>query len=183
MSVQPTPNQVRTSGNELGNDVAPVARAIAAEAARCAEQILGEADAQAEAVLLEARRQGEELLASARDEGTAVARRLASSIVADARIAARQEVLGAQRHVYETVRTQAQARVADLAGSPQADALLASLADLARQRLGDQVTLETPVGGLGVAARSGRRHLDLSVDALIERQMASMGDEIAELWT
>jgi len=173
----------RTSRAGLDRGLAPVAGALAAQAAQLADRILADADARANAVLDEAGRQGEELIESARADGAATARRLASSVVADARLAARQEVLGAQRGVYQDVREQAQARVTGLVDSPQATALTARLGQHARERLGDDAEMEAAAQAPGIVARSGRRRLDLSVEALIERELPSMGDEIAELWS
>lgn len=173
----------KTNRAGLDHDLAPVAGALAAQAARLADRILADADARANVVLDEAGRQGEELIESARTDGAATARRLASSVVADARLAARQEVLGAQRSVYEDVREQAQARVKDLVDSPQAAALTARLGQHARERLGDDAEMEASAQEPGIVVRSGRRRLDLSVGALLERELPSMGDEIAELWS
>lgn len=162
----------------------PVIDAFASEAQRHAERILADADANADTVLEEARRQAERLLAASRADGAAAARRLAAAIVADARREARREVLSAQRLVYEDVRAQAKAHLDALAHSTEAASLAERLGVVARRRLGDDAVVEPPEGGgLGVVARRGARRLDLSANALLEHQIASMGSEITALWS
>ncbi len=123
------------------------------------------------------------LLTAARESGAALARRGASGVVANARREAREQELGAQRRVYEQTRTHARERLRGFANSPEAGALNARLAIVARQCLGDEATVTTPDGEVGVIAEGDERRLDLSTDALVERTLVSAGEELAELWS
>ncbi len=161
----------------------PVSDAMVHDAARRVERIVADTDTEIKVVLDVAKQQGEDLLASARSEGAAAARRLAAAVVGDARRDARQEVLGAQRVVYEEVRTQARARLDALATSPDAAALAKRLGDYARRRLGSDAVVEFSEGEVGIIAHCGGRRIDLSVSALLERGMASTSAQIAELWS
>jgi vacuolar-type H+-ATPase subunit E/Vma4 len=160
-----------------------VADFIADSARRRAALIFAEAAAQADETLAEARRQADARLAAARESGAALARHSASAVAANARREARQQVLGAQRLVYEQVRARARERLRGYADSPEAATLNARLADVARQRLGEDATVTTPEGEIGVVAHRSERSLDLSTDALLERVLTSVGEEIAELWS
>ncbi len=174
---------VMTAKSRLIADLSPVTDFLADSARRRGEQIVSEAAAQAENTLAEARQQADARLATARERGATLARRSALAVVANARREARQEVLGAQRLVYEQVRTQVLDRLRQLARSPEAAALNARLREVARERLGDEATLVAPEGEIGVVAHCGERSLDLKTDALVERVMASVGEEISELWS
>lgn len=171
-----------TAKSRLAADLLPVVAWLAANAHQRAGEILAEADAEADATIADARRQGDAVLAAARESGAADSRRLALAVVADERREAREEVLGAQRRIYEQARALARHGLCDLVGSPGASALRERLVEVARQRLGGDVTVTTSEGEFGVIARRGARSLDFSTDALLEAAMASMGAAIAELW-
>lgn len=184
MSAPPTiPGASPATEPSLEEALRPVAEAITDEANRRAQQILDDADAQVNAVLDDARRQADELLASALADGAGAARRAAAMLVDDARRQAREQVLAAQRHVYEQVRSRARARLDALADSPEAAALNRRLAEFARSRLGPGAQMEEPENGLGVVASDGRRRLDLSSAALLERELASMGPVVEAVWS
>jgi vacuolar-type H+-ATPase subunit E/Vma4 len=161
----------------------PLSSWLLQNAERRASQILGEADQQVAAILADAQRRSEALLESARAEGAAAARRSAARAVADARREARERILLAQRGVYEQVRSLAQGQLKELAGTPAVKELNARLASVARHRLGPKATVEVAKSGLGVIAAQGQRSLDLSSDALVERELADLAPRIEELWS
>jgi vacuolar-type H+-ATPase subunit E/Vma4 len=148
-----------------------------------ASQVLEEADEQVATALADARRRGEAILESARAEGAAAARRSGTRVLADARRESRERILHAQRDVYEQVRSLAQDQLDRLASAPAAKELNARLETMARGRLGPTATVEDSKSGIGVIAAQGRRRLDLSCDALVERELAEMAPRIEELWS
>ena len=162
-------------------------RPVSAELLRNAEQrasrILEEADEQVAAVLTDAQRRGGAILESARAEGAAAARRSGTRVLADARRKARERILHAQRGVYEQVRSLAQDQLDRLATAPAAKELNARLETVAHDRLGPKATVEDSESGIGVIATQGRRRLDLSCDALVERELAGMAPRIEALWS
>jgi vacuolar-type H+-ATPase subunit E/Vma4 len=161
----------------------PVSTGLEQDAQRHASQILEEADQQVAAVLADARRRGEVLLESARVEGATAARHRATRVVADARREARERILRAQRGVYEQVRSLAQDQLRGLADAPATKDLNARLASVARDRLGPGVAVEVSKSDVGVIAAQGQRRLDLSCDALVERELAGLAPRIEELWS
>ena len=161
----------------------PVSEKLLQSAGQRASQILEEADQQAAAVLADAQRRGEALLESAREEGAAAARRSATRVLADARREARERILKAQRGVYEQVRSLAQDQLKGLADAPATKDLNARLASVAHDRLGPKATVEVSKSGIGVIATQGQRRLDLSDDALMERELAELAPRIEELWS
>jgi vacuolar-type H+-ATPase subunit E/Vma4 len=178
-----TASDLRSRKVGFGGGVDPVINAFVSDATRRGERILADADADADAVLEEARRQAEALLASSRADGAAAARRLATTIVADAQRESRQEVLGAQRLVYDQVRARAKTLLDALSNSPEGASLAQRLGDIARRRLGRDATVQSPESELGVIARRGALQLNLSADVLLDHEILSMGSEIAELWS
>jgi vacuolar-type H+-ATPase subunit E/Vma4 len=148
-----------------------------------ASQILEEADRQVAAVLAAAQRRGDAILESAREEGAAAARRVATRVLAEARRETRERILHAQRDVYEQVRSLAQDELDRIASTPEAKELNARLETVAHDRLGPKARVEVSKSGIGVIAAHGRRHLDLSRDALVELGLADMATRIEELWS
>jgi vacuolar-type H+-ATPase subunit E/Vma4 len=161
----------------------PVSAGLLQNAEQRASQVLEEADERVAAVLADARRRGEAILESARAEGAAAARRSGTRVLADARREARERILHAQRGVYERVRTLAQDQLRGLADTPASKDLNARLAKVARDRLGPEATVEVWTSGIGVIAVLDHRRLDLSADALVQRELAEMAPGIEELWS
>jgi vacuolar-type H+-ATPase subunit E/Vma4 len=161
----------------------PVRSRLLQNADQRASQILEEADQQVAAVLADAQRRGEALLETAREEGAAAARRRSARVLADARREARERILRAQRGVYQEVRSLALDQLRGLADAPAAKDLNARMASVARDRLGPRAAVEVSKSGVGVIAAQGQRRLDLSDDALVERELAGLAPRIEELWS
>jgi vacuolar-type H+-ATPase subunit E/Vma4 len=167
----------------LNVQLRPVIAGLLQSAEQRASQVLEEAGQQAAVVLIDAQRRGEAILESARAEGAAAARRSETRILADARREARERILRAQRGVYEQVRSLAQDQLDRLAGAPAAKELNARLETVVHDRLGPKATVEDSKSGIGVIAAQGRRRLDLSRDALVQRELAEVAPRIEELWS
>jgi vacuolar-type H+-ATPase subunit E/Vma4 len=161
----------------------PLCDALRAEAQARARTILAEADREARSTLADAQRRADELRGAARAQGAADARRRGDRVVAEARRRTRSQVLRARRELYERVGSIARTRLAAVEGTAAARELNERLAAEARERLGDEcVVHESPVG-VGIVASAGRRRLDLSLDALVEREMNRGGTRIEEVWS
>ncbi len=168
---------------ELVGELETVIDYLATAAHRGAEQIASETSARVDDTLAQAQRQADAILAAARESGADLARQGASAALADARREARHTVLAVQRLVYEQARAQARERLCAIANSPEAVALNARLGDIARERLGSNAVVTTVAGEIGVVARDGDRRVDLGTDALLERAVAALGEEIGALWS
>ncbi len=167
---------------EIATALSPVAAALVTIARQRAADITIDAQERAEVTLTQARRERDRLLDTARASGADDAHRRALGLVADARRDAREEVLAAQRRVYDRARALARQRLAGLADSPEAAALRERLTTLARRQLGPDAVITAPPGDVGVVARNGTRSLDLTGDALLDAAMTSLGTALANSW-
>jgi vacuolar-type H+-ATPase subunit E/Vma4 len=161
----------------------PLRDALRHDAEERASALLADADRDAQAVLADALRRANELLDAARVQGAADARRHGARVIADARRRTRSQVLRARRDLYERVRTLARARLEQMADTPAAIELNAQLGAEARERLGRDCVVQASASGVGIVALSGRRRLDLSAGALVERELNFLGARIEELWS
>jgi vacuolar-type H+-ATPase subunit E/Vma4 len=168
---------------DLESQLRPLREALRHDAQERASALLADADRDAQAVLADARGRADELLGAARAQGVADARRHGARVIADARRRTRSEVLRARRELYERVRSLAQTRLEQMVNTPAAEELNARLSAEARQRLGPECVVHVCAGGVGIVALAGRRRLDLSAGALVEREMNFLGARIEELWS
>jgi len=164
-------------------ELTPVVDAVLRDVRDDVERDVAAAVADASALLAEAGEEAEAILARARADGEAAAERLASAALAAARREGHEAVLGAQRRVYEAVRRGAHEALVQAAGSAGVDALLARLEGLARARLGPGADVRR-LGGerVGICATAGTRAIELTVDELIEREVAQLADRVENLW-
>jgi hypothetical protein len=88
-------------------------------------------------------------------------------------------VLAARSRAYASLRRDAASAIAALADDP---GYRTRLVDLARARLGDREARILEAAGGGVIAEIGSRRVDYSLDALLQRCLDRLGDEIAGLW-
>lgn len=157
--------------------------ALLVDARRSAEQVLAEADAEAAEVLERAHRTGDELISAARARGRADGRIEASREEAHAHALARFEVLGAQRELYDELRSRVSAAVLELRSEPGYPELLERLAAAARRDLGEDAELEIdPPDVGGVRGRAGSRAVDYTLPALAERCLEALGPRMRQLW-
>jgi len=170
-------------GPAMQTALAPVAAALLASARERAERIRVAGRHQAEDVLAQARAEAEGILAQARADGEAAAARVAASTLAATRREARETVLAARRRAYEAVRRTTLAELVRRRESPAASALIARLTTMARTRLGADATVEALVGDqLGVVAFAGNRRIELTADALVDRELAAFAARLEGLW-
>jgi len=164
-------------------NLAPLRSALlsAAEAEANAAAVAAAKEAAAELSLAEAQIAG--LLDGARTEAESAVGRETSRILGRARSDAGRAVLGAQRDLYDELCARAKTAALELRHDPGYAGLLVRLQAIARARLGDDATLDVdPPDAGGVRGFSGSRHVDLSLPALAERALASLGPELERLW-
>ncbi|MGZ8716957.1 MAG: hypothetical protein ACXWYO_07585 [Gaiellaceae bacterium] len=153
----------------------------AAEAEANSAALAAAAEGATELSLAEA--QVASVLAGARAEAEDAAGREALRIVGRARGDARRVVLRARRDVYDQLCARVHAGALELRDDPTYGRLLERLQALATAQLGEDATLDVdPPGAGGVRSSSGSRHVDLSLPALAERALASLGPELELLW-
>lgn len=162
--------------------LAPVQRALAAEAHATADRVIAAARAAAAGTLAEAEREAAAIVAGARAQGVADATAALAGERARGRRRARSVVLAAQRAAYQDLRAAVEAAVLGLRAAPDYPRLVAALTALARADLGpDAVVREEPAGGI-VATAPGRQ-VDYSLRALADRAPAAARVEPEQLWT
>jgi vacuolar-type H+-ATPase subunit E/Vma4 len=164
-------------------NLAPLRSALlsAAQAEADSSALATATEAAAELSLAEA--QVASVLAGARAEAEDAAGREARRIVGRARSDARRIALRARRDVYDELCVRVKAAALELRHDPTYDRLLERLQAIARAQLGEDATLDVdPPGVGGVRGVSGSRHIDLTLSALAERSLASLGPELELLW-
>jgi vacuolar-type H+-ATPase subunit E/Vma4 len=161
--------------------LAPVADALLAAARADADRTVATARADAERIRLEALEGERTIRAAARGRGAADGTKQAVQSLRLARRQAREAELVAQRQAYDELRRRVLARLSELRGDPSYADLLRRLHRQARATLGPGTEIaEAPAGG--VVARAGGRRLDLTLPALAEQALESLGSELGELW-
>lgn len=143
---------------------------LSARAEREAAARLDQARAEARAILEDARRQGEADGADAARDRLVRARR-----------EARSRTLSARREPYEELRREAAERVRELRRADGYPLLRERLERHARVLLGPGAELTEHTDG-GVVAQVPGRRVDLSLTALADRALDSMGAEVRSLW-
>lgn len=161
----------------------PLREALLEQAREGADHVLARADEQAAAKLSEAEQRGRTLVDEARAEGQTAAAITGAHEEARARRQARALVLAAKRELYEELGREARAAAHALRDGPGYPELLERLSAAALAQLGEEAVLEIdPVGAGGVRASSGARHVDYSLDALVDRCLERVGSTLEGLW-
>lgn len=159
----------------------PVRESLVSAARARAEQLGRSAQQEADAVRAAAQLEADEILAQAVAEGERTARSAAALRSARVRREAHETVL-AQR---SAIRAELQRQVAEAATALQADPryaeLVTRLTERCRAVLGPDADVSTSPHG-GVVARSGSRHLDLSLPTLAAQTLEAMAGEVSEVW-
>ncbi|MFC5957217.1 hypothetical protein ACFP51_22895 [Streptomyces pratens] len=170
----PAPDQTTDALDPVRAELLRAAHADAdaclARAEREAAARLDQARAEARTVLDDARRQGEA-------DGTNAAR----DLLVRARREARSRTLSARREPYEELRSEAAERVRELRRADGYALLRERLEQRARVLLGPGAEVIEHADG-GVVAQVRGRRVDLSLTALAERALDSMGAEVRSLW-
>jgi vacuolar-type H+-ATPase subunit H len=162
--------------------LAPVRTALVAAAQADAAAALAAAEAEATATVAAAEAQAAELVARARAEGAADAEAMLAADRARGGREARRIVLAARRQAYDLLRGRARAGVAALRADPAYPAILERLTARARALLGADAGIAPHPDG-GVLASAPGRRCDLSLPALADRAVDSLGPEVERLWT
>jgi vacuolar-type H+-ATPase subunit E/Vma4 len=162
-------------------DAGPLRSALLEQRHAEAERVLAHAEERAEARLAEAETTGRALVEQARAEGVAAAAIAGAHEEARARRQARALVLAAKREVFEESRRRALAAAHALRSEPGYASLLERLSARARRQLGASAILEIDPPAGGVRASNGARHVDYTLDALVERCLAQLGTEVEAL--
>jgi hypothetical protein len=162
--------------------LAPVRAALLAAAEADAAALLAAADAEVAAAVAAAEAQAAELVARARAEGAADAETMLAADRARGGREARRIALAARREAYELLRDRARAGVAALPADPAYPAILARLTARARALLGADAEIAPHPDG-GVLGSAPGRRCDLSLPALADRAVDSLGPEVERLWT
>jgi vacuolar-type H+-ATPase subunit E/Vma4 len=148
-----------------------------------AEGVLEDADEEVAARLAEAEQLGLTLVEEAQAEGVAVASIAGSHDELGARRRSRSLVLATKRELYDELRRRALSAAHALRQDPRYPALLERLSAAARAQLGEAATVEVdPAEQGGVRASDGARHIDYTLDTLVERCLQRLGSSLEELW-
>jgi vacuolar-type H+-ATPase subunit E/Vma4 len=175
-----TPRSKRTS---MLTALAPVIEALLHAAHANAANCVSAAEADAAAQLEHARAEAAAILAQAMTDGEVAAEHAASAAVIVAGREGREMILAAHRRAYEMLRQGISEELVRRSESPEGAALVALLEALVRARIGPDATisrLHRP--RIGVSATDGKRHVEMTADPFVERELAAFGDRIEELW-
>jgi len=160
----------------------PVREALRADARTRAEHLRLSTQGEADAVREAAQREADAILAEAVADGERTARSAAAQRSARVRREAHETVLAQQSAIRAELQRQVAESAAALRTDPRHADLMARLTERSRAVLGpDAVVSPSPLGG--VVARSGTRHLDLSLPTLAAQTLESMAPEVSALWT
>jgi vacuolar-type H+-ATPase subunit E/Vma4 len=165
-----------------GATLDPIREALLSAAREHAEHLRRSAHEAADALRAAARRDADAILAEAVADGERAARSTAALRSSHVRRQAHETVLAQQSAVRAELQRQVAESAAALRTDPRYAELMDRLTELSRAVLGpDAVVSENPRGG--VVARSGTRHLDLSLPTLAAQTLESMTSEVSALWT
>jgi hypothetical protein len=167
-----------------GAQLAPVRRALLADAHVEAAGIVAAARAAADRVVTEARDEVDAAVAAARRRALDAAAARAAATLARARREHHTAVLRAEAALRDEVAERVRQAVRALPGDRRYPALLDRLGELARRQLGDDATIERdPAPGRGLLAEAAGRTVDYRLDALAERAFAAIEEEVAASWS
>lgn len=161
----------------------PLRQALLEQACADAAQMLDDADAAATATIHAAESRGRALVEQAVAEGVAAAEAAGAHGKAQARRRARSLVLSTQRELYDEVARQAHTAARGLREGAGYAQLLERLSAAARAQLGGDAVLDVDPPELGgVRASNGGRHVDYTLDALVDRCLEQLGTRLERVW-
>lgn len=146
-----------------------------------ADALLTRAEREASARLDHARAEARAILEDARRQGEADGADAARDRLVRARREARSRALSARRKPYEDLRRKAAEQVRELRRADSYASLRARLEQRARVLLDPGAEVTEHADG-GVVAQVPGRRVDLSLTALADRALDSMGAEVRSLW-
>jgi vacuolar-type H+-ATPase subunit E/Vma4 len=161
----------------------PLRAALRAETEAGVHGRLAEADAECARVIADAESEARGRVAKARREGEDAAAKEALRRRATATRRARETRLQAQRRQIGELERRALEAALRLREHSRYPSLLARLADAAREQLGHDCELEyDPDGQGGLVGRTARMSVDYTLPTLVNRVVASLNDELEDLW-
>ncbi len=161
----------------------PLRAALRAATDHEAQLRLAEIDAECARRVADAGEQARALATQGRREGEAAAAKDAARRRATATRRAREICLRAQRRQVELLQRESQDAVLRLREDSRYPKLLVHLEGMARDQLGPAADVELDPAGLGgVIGRKGRMSVDYTLPVLVDRAIASLGDELESLW-
>ncbi len=165
-------------------DIHAAREALLEDARERAARRLTAADAETEQRIAAARREAGTIIAQARARGESEGRVAGARDAAVQRSFAHQQVLAAQREVYDELHRRARDATLALRDDPEYPALLDRLSAAARRELGDGAEIERdPPEVGGVRARDGTRSVDYTLPVLADRAIAELGPRLRDIWT
>ncbi len=160
----------------------PVRAALLADAEREAAEIRAAARTAADALIAEAEREVATAVEQERERARRSARARADHNASDARRAARQLLQAAGESERTRLIQALHATIGRLRDDDRYPQLVDALERRARAQLGDGADLRRdPAGRGGIVGRAGPRSVDYTLDALADRALAALGEEVATL--
>jgi vacuolar-type H+-ATPase subunit E/Vma4 len=161
----------------------PLRGALRAETDAEMQGRFAEVDAECARVVADAEAKARELTKQGRREGEDAAAKEAVRRRATATRRAREIRLQAQSRQVEELQRRSREAILRLQEDSRYPELLDRLARAARDQLGPDAEVELDPPGLGgVICRKGRTSVDYTLPALVDRTIASLGDELESLW-
>ncbi len=161
----------------------PLRAALRAETDAVVERRLAQVDADCLRAIADAEAKAQELTEQGRREGERAAAQEAVRRRATATRRARELRLQAERRQVEELQARARAAVLRLREDSRYPELLDRLTRAVREQLGPDAEVELdPPGRGGVIGRKGATSVDYTLPVLVERAIASLGDEVETLW-
>jgi vacuolar-type H+-ATPase subunit E/Vma4 len=160
----------------------PVRDALLARARADAAAEVSRAEEEARATVQDAGRRADAIREEARVRGEADAHTVLVAMRARSRREARSVVLGAQNEVVAALRDRVHAGLRDLRDDPAFAAMEGRLESEARALLGPDVRLTRHPSG-GFLAESAGRRVEVTLAAVADRLLDSLGPELESLWS
>lgn len=161
----------------------PVRRALLADAEETAASIVDEANDAADRLVTDAEAVVAREIDAARRRAERSMQAQVEADLARARVAARSQVLEAQRRIHDDVVGAVHAAAREMRSDPRYPALVDHLERVAREQLGRGATIDRDSEAGGVVAVADRRRVDYTLPALADRAVAALADEEAQLWS
>lgn len=179
-----TPLTPVTTGTPIRtrSDLDPVRVALIQDAHDAADDIVRAARADADRTVASARHETDEALDRVRRRAEATARARAERARDDARRAANTDLLRTRDALRRDLATRIRDAVSRLPDDPRYPALLDRLEELAHDQLGSEAEIVPDPDG-GFVATAGGRRVDYRLNALADRALDAIADEVVRLWS
>lgn len=170
--------------SELMQALGPVRTALLHDATFEADRIMATATASAETLVATAEAEADADVDRAVDRAERSARAHAEQVLGRARTDSQRLALTTKRNLWHRLVDEVHRAAGDLRNDPRYPALLQRLEAMAHQQLGEGAIIEVVAPpASGIVARVGSRRVDYLSDALADRALDALCDEVAALWT